>query len=182
MAKPSAPGSRGYRDLQQHMAALDEAGLLVRVDRPIDKDAHMHALVRWQFRGGIPEADRKAFLFTNIVDAKGRAFDLPVLVGGLAANPAIYCLGMRAGRDEIGPLWDKAIANPIAPREVETAACHDIVLTGDDLVGLGNGVDSLPIPISTPGFDAAPYFTMTACVTRDPETGTQNMPYPKGWR
>lgn len=175
MGDSSAPGSRGYRDLQQHMAALDEAGLLVRVDRPINKDAHMHALVRWQFRGGIPEAERKAFLFTNIVDAKGRAFDLPVLVGGLAANPAIYCLGMQAERDEIGPLWDKAIANPIAPREVESAPCHDVVLTGEDLVGLGNGMDSLPMPISTPGFDAAPYLTMTACVTRDPETGTQNM-------
>ncbi len=175
MPEFSTPGSRGYRDLQQHLAALDEAGLLVRVDRPIDKDAHMHALVRWQFRGGIPESERKVFLFTNIVDAKGRAFDLPVLVGGLAANPAIYCLGMRAGRDEIGPLWDKAIANPIAPREVETAPCHDIVLTGDDLAGAGKGMDGLPIPISTPGFDAAPYLTMTACITRDPDTGTQNM-------
>ena len=31
----------------------------------------MHPLVRWQFRGGIAEKDRKAFLFTNIVDSKG---------------------------------------------------------------------------------------------------------------
>ena len=63
---------RRYRDLQEHMAALDAAGLLIRVDRPINKDAHMHALVRWQFRGGPPERERKAFLFTNIVDGKGR--------------------------------------------------------------------------------------------------------------
>ena len=33
----------------------------------------------------------------------------------------------------------------------------------------------LPVPISTPGFDAAPYLTATLCVTKDPETGIQNM-------
>src|SRR5690606_19398639 len=33
----------------------------------------------------------------------------------------------------------------------------------------------LPIPISTPGFDSAPYFTATGCISRDPETGSQNM-------
>ena len=31
------------------------------------------------------------------------------------------------------------------------------------------------MPISTPGFDAAPYFTATLCVTKDPESGIQNM-------
>jgi 4-hydroxy-3-polyprenylbenzoate decarboxylase len=44
-------------------------------------------LVRWQFRGGIPEPERKAFLFTNVTDRRGRKYDIPVLVGGLAANP-----------------------------------------------------------------------------------------------
>jgi 4-hydroxy-3-polyprenylbenzoate decarboxylase len=166
---------RGYRDLQEHMAALDAAGLLVRIDRPIDKDAHMHALVRWQFRGGLPESERKAFLFTNIIDGKGRRFDLPVLIGGLAANADIYCIGMGVPREEIGPLWDRAIAQPIPPRVVEAAPCHEVVLTGADLQGPGNGMDALPIPVSTPGFDSAPYLTMTCCVTRDPETGTQNM-------
>ncbi len=170
-----SPSGRPYRDLQEHMQALDTAGLLVTVDREIDKDRHMHALVRWQFRGGIPESERKAFLFTNIVDAKGRKFDMPVLIGGLAANPAIYCIGMGVPREEIGPVWDRAIANPIAPRIVETAPCHDVVVEGDALAGEGNGMDALPIPISTPGFDAAPYLTMTCCITRDPETGTQNM-------
>jgi 4-hydroxy-3-polyprenylbenzoate decarboxylase len=31
------------------------------------------------------------------------------------------------------------------------------------------------VPISTPGFDAAPYLTATLCITRDPETGVRNM-------
>ena len=37
------------------------------------------------------------------------------------------------------------------------------------------GLKLLPVPISTPGFDAAPYFTATLCVTKDPESGIQNM-------
>ena len=29
-------------------------GLLIRIDRPINKDTELHPLVRWQFLGGIP--------------------------------------------------------------------------------------------------------------------------------
>ena len=48
-------------------------------------------------------------------------------------------------------------------------------MTGNELEGIGKGLDALPIPISTPGYDCAPYLTAANCVTRDPETGTQNM-------
>ena len=66
------------------------AGLLVRIDRPINKDTELHPLVRWQFVGGVPEDKRRAFLFTNVIDAKGRHYDIPVVVGALAASPEIY--------------------------------------------------------------------------------------------
>ena len=49
------------------------AGLLLRIDRPINKDTELHPLVRWQFLGGMPEEERRAFLFTNVVDAQGPA-------------------------------------------------------------------------------------------------------------
>lgn len=166
---------RPYRDLQEHLKALDDAGLLQTIDEPVDKDAEMHPLVRWQFCGGMAESDRKAFLFTNIKDGKGRAFDIPVVVGALAANPAVYSEGMEVPVEEIGSKWQAAIANPIPPVIVEDAPCHEVVLTGDDLLGHGNGLDALPIPVSTPGFDAAPTLTSTNTITRDPETGVQNM-------
>jgi UbiD family decarboxylase len=164
-----------YRDLQEHLKALDDAGLLQTIDEPVDKDAEMHPLVRWQFCGGMAESDRKAFLFTNIKDGKGRAYDIPVVVGALAANPAVYSEGMEVPVEEIGPKWQAAIANPIPPMIVEDAPCHEVVLTGDDLLGEGNGLDDLPIPVSTPGFDSAPTLTSTNTITRDPETGVQNM-------
>ena len=91
---PSHALGRAYPDLHDHIRSLDEAGLLIKVDRPINKDTEMHPLVRWQFRGGIEEKDRKAFLFTNVIDSKGRKYDIPVLVGGLAANREIYRIGI----------------------------------------------------------------------------------------
>ena len=167
--------ARTYPDLQEHLRALNAAKLLVTIDRPINKDTEMHPLVRWQFRGGIAEADRKAFLFTNVVDAKGRKFGIPVVIGALASNPEIYGIGMGSAVDEIGDLWSRAIASPISPILVNDAPCHDVVWKDDALVGKGRGLDALPIPISSPGFDSAPYLTATNCISRDPETGIQNM-------
>ena len=39
----------------------------------------------------------------------------------------------------------------------------------------GHGLDMLPVPISTPGFDNAPYLTSANWVTKDPDTGIYNI-------
>ncbi len=174
MTEPTST-PRAYRDLHDHLDALREAGLLITVDRRIDKDAELHPLVRWQFVGGIDEADRKAFLFTNIHDGLGRKYDIPVVVGAIAANRQIYSIGMQAPVEDIQRRWDAAIAHPIKPRVVIDAPCHEVIHEGRDLIGAGKGLDSLPIPVSTPGFDSAPTLTATNVVTKDPLTGVQNM-------
>ncbi len=165
----------GYPDLHDHLEELKRRGLLQVIDRPIDKDSELHPLVRWQFVGGMDEAERKAFLFTNIVNAQGRKYDIPVVVGALAANREIYSVGMGSSVEQIQARWDHAINHPIKPRMVENAPCHDVVHEGADLQGEGKGLDMLPIPISTPGFDSAPTLTATNVITVDPETGVQNM-------
>ncbi len=171
---PKSFDGKGYPDFQDHLKALDDADLLRTIDKPVNKDTEMHPLVRWQFRGGIPEKDRKAFVFNNISCSRGQSYGLPVAVGALSANRAIYSIGIGAKVEDIGKVWSHAIANPIAPREVTDAPCHEVVIDSD-LEGEGKGLDSLPIPISTPGFDSAPYFTATGCISRNPETGVQNM-------
>ncbi len=160
-------------DFQDHLKELERQGLLVRVDRPINKDTELHPLVRWQFLGGIPENERKAFLFSNVIDAKGRRYDMPVVVGALAASPRIYAIGMGMEIDAIGEAWNRAIANPVPPVVVNAPRCQEVVVKGDDLKR--GGLASLPVPVSTPGFDSAPYLTATLCITRDPESGVQNM-------
>jgi UbiD family decarboxylase len=174
MAKKSE-SARDYPDLHEHLEALERAGLLVKVERPINKDTEMHPLVRWQFRGGIEEPDRKAFLFTNVIDSKKRKYDIPVAVGALAASREIYRIGMGCPLDEINETWNRAMAKPIAPRIVEEAPCHEIVIKGEELDQPGRGLDALPIPISTPGWDIAPFTTLSQYITRDPDTGVQNM-------
>jgi hypothetical protein len=151
---------RGYTDLHEHIEELRAKGLLVEIDREINKDTEMHPLVRWQFRGGIDEEDRKAFLFNNITDSKGRKYDIPVLVCGLAGNQQIYQLGMRCDLKDLKKTWINAINNPIEPNLVDSAdaPCHDIVFEGEDLLN-GNGLDAIPVPISSPGWDNAPYFS-----------------------
>ncbi len=166
---------RGYPDLHEHLEALERAGLLITVDRPINKDTEMHPLVRWQFRGGIEEPDRKAFLFTNVTDSKRRKYEIPVVVGALAASREIYRIGMGCALDGINETWNRAMAKPIPPRIVEDAPCHEIVIQGEDLDRPGNGLDGLPIPISTPGWDIAPFTTLSQYITKDPDTGVQNM-------
>ena len=166
---------RRYPDLHDHLKALEKEGLLVTVDRVIDKDTEMHPLVRWQFRGGISEKDRKAFLFNNVSDAKGKRFSIPVAVGVLATNREIYSIGMACDLDKIDETWNRAVANPIPPRVVTDAPCQEIVVTGKALKKPGNGLDGIPLPISTPGWDVSPYTTLSQYITKDPETGIQNM-------
>jgi UbiD family decarboxylase len=170
---PSNP--RSYPDLHEHILALARENLLVVVDEPINKDTEMHPLVRWQYRGGIPEPERKAFLFTQPTDSKGRRFDCAVLVAGLAANRDVYRIGFGKSLDDIGRIWIKAIADPIEPRRVENAACHDVVVSGNELDRDGFALDGLPVPISTPGWDNAPYLSAGHYITKDPDTGVQNV-------
>ena len=169
------PATSAPLDLQEHLSRLDAKGLLTRISRPIDKDSELHPLARWQFQGGLHEDQRRGFLFTDVRGAKGESYDIPVAVNVLAASPAIYATGLGIAEKDIGDVWVKAMANPIAPVMVTDAPCQEIVLTGEQLTAPGGGLATLPVPISTPGFDAAPYFTATLCVTRDPDTGVRNM-------
>ena len=169
MSKPR----NDYPDLQDHLASLEKHGLLRRIDRPIDKDTELHPLVRWQFQGGLSDDKRRAFVFTNVVDGSGKCYGMPVVVGALAASPEIYALGMGVPLDRIGDVWLNAIRNPIEPVTVLSAPCQEIVMTGEELKT--SGLSALPVPNSTPGFDASCYLAATLCVTKDPETGIRNM-------
>src|SRR3979490_1807536 len=109
-ARESAP-SRSYFDLHDQLDALDEAGLLLKVDIPVNKDTEIHPLMRWQFRGGPDENDRKAMLFTNVVDAKGKRYDIPVVVGAMGASPKIYQIGIGHPLGQLSAVWTRAMNN-----------------------------------------------------------------------
>lgn len=162
-----------YEDLREYIGVLEKAQKLVRVKMQINKDTELHPLVRWQFRG-LPEEQRKAFLFENVVDVNGKTYSIPVLVGCHAASRQIYALGMKCREEEIGEKWTQAQLHPIEPRLVEKGLAQEVVHKGAGLLKQG-GLGMLPVPISTPGFDNAPYLTSACWVTKDPETGIRNV-------
>jgi len=162
-----------YRDLRQHLKALEERGKLFRIKSEINKDTELNPLVRWQFRGLNPE-ERKVFLFENVVDARGKRYSIPVLVGAHAASREVYAIGMMCEPQEITEKWRKARDNPIKPKLVASGPVQEEIHIGDKLLEHG-GMDEFPVPISTPGFDNAPYLSAANWVTKDPETGITNV-------
>lgn len=162
-----------YKDVREHLNALDERGKLVRVKKQINKDTQLMPLVRWQFRG-LQEHQRTAFLFENVIDVRGKRYDMPVAVGTLAASTEIYGIGLNCAPDQIHERWTQAQMHPIAPVQINSGPAQEIVWQGADLLN-GHGLDMLPVPISTPGFDNAPYLTSANWVTRDPDTGIYNI-------
>lgn len=162
-----------YKDIREFVKSLEEHDKLVRVEREINKDTELMPLVRWQFRG-LPEEQRKAFLFENVVDVKGKKYNGSVLVGAHGSSTDIYALGMMCKPDEIIEKWMHAQSNPIEPRIVEKGVCQEEVHIGDGLLE-HVGLLEFPVPISTPGLDAAPFFTASHWVSKDPGTGARNI-------
>ncbi|HWO40195.1 MAG TPA: UbiD family decarboxylase [Candidatus Eisenbacteria bacterium] len=165
--------ARPYEDLREFIATLETHGKLVRVRREINKDTELQPLVRWQFRG-LPEEQRKGFLFENVTDSKGRKYHSSVLVGGLASSEAIYSLGLKCAPDEVADRWIYAMDHPIAPVLIDSGPAQEEIHEGAALLSKG-GLQEFAVPISTPGFDNGPYITAGHWITKDPETGKRNV-------
>ncbi len=88
-----------YFDLHQHLKNLEEHGLLRRVTQA-DQQRHGAASVGALAVSRLSEEDRKAWLFENVTDAKGKRYTMPVVVGALAGKPEIYYLGMGCNSAE----------------------------------------------------------------------------------
>lgn len=162
-----------YKDLREYIRVLDENGKLVRIKRQINKDTELIPLVRWQFRG-LSEKDRKAFLFENVTDTKGKKYDGSVLVGSHASSRDIYALAMACKPEDIMKKWGEAQLHPMKPEVVGSAPVQEEIHVGDKLLEHG-GLAEFASPISTPGFDNGPYYSAGNWISKDPETGIGNV-------
>ena len=171
-----------YRDLRDFIAQLEKMGELKRITAAVDPKLEMTEIADRVLRAGGP-----ALLFEN---PKGHG--MPVLAN-LFGTVKRVALGM--GEDdparlrEVGKLlaylkepeppkglrdaWDKwpvlkQVLN-MAPKEVKSAPCLEIVWEGAD-VDLGR----LPIQHCWPG-DVAPLITWGLTVTRGPHKKRQNL-------
>ena len=74
-----------FKSLGEYIETLDKAGMLTTIKNPINKDTELGPLVRLQFRG-LPEEERKGFLFTNVTDSRGNKYDVPCSMATTAAT------------------------------------------------------------------------------------------------
>jgi 4-hydroxy-3-polyprenylbenzoate decarboxylase len=80
---------------------------------------------------------------------------------------------MMCRPEEIMQKLEEAQLHPIQPKLVDSGPVQEEIHMGDSLLEYC-GLEEFPIPISTPGFDNAPYLTAGNWVTKDPDTGKYN--------
>ncbi len=158
-----------YKSLREYLKALDKAGKLVTITSPVNKDTQLVPLVYLQWRG-LPPAQWKAFLFTNVFDSRGRKYDIPVAY----APFGFYDVGLKCSRDEVLEKAAQAVMHPIEPKLVKHGPVQEVVYMGKRLLEKG-GLDELPVPIRHPGWDAGPINPASCWVTKDIETGARNV-------
>jgi UbiD family decarboxylase len=151
------------RDLREFLDRAEQRGLLRRVSTRVDPQWEPGCLVKWVFQG-LPMERRFGLRFDCV---GGSAF--PLVTGALGASVEAYALALGVAPEAINDHWERALLAPRAPVLVTAAPCQEVIRRGRE-ADLG----ALPIPVWTPGRDAAPYVT-TCVVNRDAGTGVQNM-------
>lgn len=157
--------NKPYADLREYLQVLEQNGKLKRITKPVDKDWEIAAVGRVNFQS-VPEEQRCALLFENV-----KGFNIPVTFGVLGGSRAIYALALQCnGIADIADAWTRALRKPILPQQVSSGPVHEEVHLGEaaDLL-------KLPVPIWTVEHDPGPYLTAPFVITKDPDTGIQNI-------
>src|SRR5215471_18733254 len=166
-------------DLRAWIALLDREGELVRISAEVDPDLEITEINDRVVKSGGP-----ALLFENVKGSR-----LPLLINQFGTErrmalafdaPTLDDVGQKLGDvlemqppeglvEKVRGLQKlKSIADS-RPKTVRSGAVHDVVLTGDDV-----DLDLLPIQRCWPG-DPAPFITLPAVITHDPQTGARNV-------
>jgi len=142
-------------DFRRYLDALERAGQLVHVDKPVSPEFEIAAYVRKS-----SDADGPAFVFENVNGHPGWK-----VAAGLYGTMARLPIALGCPIGEVVDRYGTAVARPIAPRSVSSGACQEVVLTGEEVE-----CTSLPIVVHSE-LDAGRYVTAAVMFARDPETG-----------
>ncbi len=166
-------------DLRDWIALLEREGELVRVTAEVDPDLEITEIVDRTVKAGGP-----ALLFEN-----PRGAEHPLLINQFGTERRMaLAFGVERLDDVATKVADvlemqppqgliqkvrglqklKSVADS-RPKTVRRGACQEIVLTGDDV-----DLTKLPIQRCWPG-DPAPFITLPAVITHDPQTGGRNV-------
>ena len=174
-------------NLRDFLGAIDAAGDLARVERPVSADKEITEIADRCMKspGGGP-----ALLFTKPTLVRGGASRYPVAVNLFGSEKRMsLALGVEC-LDDIGARISELVALKVPeglmgklamlPRLAEVAkfppktggrgACQDTVIKGSDV-----DMTQLPAPVCWPE-DGGPYITLGGVITKDPVSGIRCWP------
>ena len=157
------PISHPFLDLGSFLSFLEHFGRLRRVTKSVDKDWELACIARWALES-TAEKDAYAILFENV---KNHSF--PVVVN-LFSTREMYGSALGIEADAILEHWMQSLQRPLSPTTVNAGPVQEITHLEADADLL-----SIPAPVWTPGRDAGPYLSAASVITKDPESGIQNM-------
>lgn len=159
----SPPLSPPFLDLGSFLDFLEHSRRLRRVGKFVDKDWELACIARWAMES-TAEKDAYAILFEHVEHHSS-----PVVVN-LYLTAEMYASALGVTADAILEHWASSLERPLKPVLVNSAPVEEIVHFKSEADLL-----SIPAPIWTPGKDAGPYLSAANVITKDPETGIQNM-------
>jgi UbiD family decarboxylase len=162
-----------FKSLRDFLEVLEGHDQLVRVKEEVDKDkGEISAIARTVcFKYRLDQ--RPALLFEKV-----RGYGIPVAMGTYS-SPKRVAMALGIFEEDPKRRWQATLQKFIDAYNYKTepkligknyAPCKENIVIGDDV-----DVTMFPVPIWTPGKDAGPYITSGGLVTRDPETGEQNI-------
>ncbi|MBI2231566.1 MAG: UbiD family decarboxylase [Deltaproteobacteria bacterium] len=161
-----------YSDFRAYLGELEKRGRLHRWRRPVNKDTELMPLMRLQYRG-IEDGKRRAFLYENVRDGKGKQFDIRVATGVYGSSRDVTALGLGCDDPrDIYEKWRDALSHMHEPRVVSSAPVQEEVYSGARLKEFP--VTRLPSPVEEPGFSCGIRVT-APFITKDADTGMRNV-------
>jgi 4-hydroxy-3-polyprenylbenzoate decarboxylase len=172
--------------LRAFLEELERHGELVRVHEPVRVQLEMAEIADRTMK--LPDGG-KALLFERPVLDDGTPSGIPVAINTFGSwRRMALALGVEdvsEHADRIAEMlqpdvprgfWAKVQLLPkfaelarVPPRGVRSAPCQEVIVEGDAV-----DLTRLPIMTSWPA-DAGPFITMPMVITKDPETGVQNL-------
>ena len=152
-----------HEDHPAVLATLERRQRLHRISAPVSKDGELACICRWAF-DATASGRQRALLFEHVI-----GHDHPVSVG-LYGSVELYALALGLAPCDLYPRWAEAITSPIPTRSVPEGPVQEMVQTGDSV-----NLETIPVPIWTPGQDTHPYISSAGVITKDPDSGVQNM-------
>lgn len=152
-----------FLDLQSFLTFLETSGHLKRVRAPVDKDWEIACIARWAIES-TPEEAAYGILFESI-----KNHTVPVAVN-LYASYATYAAALGASLETLLEYWAGALCESRKPTAVKSGPVREVVERDAEASLL-----TIPAPVWTPGRDAGPYLSAANVITKDPDTGVQNL-------